>query len=77
MQKLLLVQNPESYIIHNTGSKSAVIVMEKATLSWTKPLQTPDTEDRDDLVSEPGPSDVLPTLRNISFTLNKVNMVFT
>ncbi|KAL7405542.1 hypothetical protein ABVT39_002847 [Epinephelus coioides] len=45
--------------------------MEKATLSWTKPIHPPDTEDRDDLVSKNRPCDVMATLRNISFTLNK------
>ncbi|TMS01648.1 Multidrug resistance-associated protein 5, partial [Larimichthys crocea] len=45
--------------------------MEKATLSWNKPVQHPDTEDRPDSVSNCRHTEVTPTLKNISFTLNK------
>ncbi|XP_049450093.1 ATP-binding cassette sub-family C member 12-like [Epinephelus fuscoguttatus] len=71
LKRLLLTENPDSYVVRNIYDKSAVVVMEKATLSWTKPVHPPDTEDRDDLVSKNRPCDVMATLRNISFTLNK------
>ncbi|XP_074481275.1 ATP-binding cassette sub-family C member 12-like [Sebastes fasciatus] len=75
LKRLLLTENPESYIIQNTDSKSEVIMMQKATLSWTKPLNPHDTEDRDGLVSEARPTEVMATLRNISFTLHKASLL--
>ncbi|XP_027143125.1 multidrug resistance-associated protein 9-like [Larimichthys crocea] len=74
LKKLLLIKNPESYISRKTDCRSAV-VMEKATLSWNKPVQHPDTEDRPDSVSNCRHTEVTPTLKNISFTLNKVSSV--
>ncbi|XP_041646070.1 ATP-binding cassette sub-family C member 12-like [Cheilinus undulatus] len=71
LKKLLLIQNPEQYVLQKTDDRSAAVIMEKATLSWTKPLPPAASEDRDDLVSKTRHTDVLPTLRNISFTLTK------
>ncbi|XP_028437864.1 multidrug resistance-associated protein 9 isoform X2 [Perca flavescens] len=71
LKRLLLTQNTEPYINHSTSSPSAVVVMENATLSWTKPLHHPDTEDRDNLVSEARAAEGMPVLRNVSFTLHK------
>ncbi|XP_065808672.1 ATP-binding cassette sub-family C member 12-like [Labrus bergylta] len=71
LKKLLLIENPEPYILKKTENRSAAIIMEKATLSWTTPLHPADTEDRDDLVSKTRHTEVLPALRNVSFTLQK------
>uniref|UniRef100_A0A3P8RLK8 ATP-binding cassette, sub-family C (CFTR/MRP), member 12 n=1 Tax=Amphiprion percula TaxID=161767 RepID=A0A3P8RLK8_AMPPE len=60
LKKLLLIQNPELYLMQKKDSDSA-IVMTNATLSWTKP-GSQETES-------------LPTLRNISFTLPKGNLL--
>ncbi|XP_070761382.1 ATP-binding cassette sub-family C member 12-like [Enoplosus armatus] len=70
LKGLLLIENSESYIIQKTNCRSAAVIMAQATLSWAKP-RPPDTEDRDDLVSKTRHSEVMPTLRNISFTLHK------
>ncbi|XP_034747580.1 multidrug resistance-associated protein 9-like [Etheostoma cragini] len=71
LKRLLLTENTEPYIIHNTGSPSAVVVMENATLSWTKPTPHLVTEDRDNLVSQDRAAEGTPVLRNVSFTLHK------
>uniref|UniRef100_A0A3Q1DGG2 ATP-binding cassette, sub-family C (CFTR/MRP), member 12 n=1 Tax=Amphiprion ocellaris TaxID=80972 RepID=A0A3Q1DGG2_AMPOC len=60
LKKLLLIQNPELYLMQKKDSDSA-IVMKNATLSWTIP-GSQETES-------------LPTLRNISFTLPKGNLL--
>ncbi|XP_059214757.1 ATP-binding cassette sub-family C member 12-like [Centropristis striata] len=70
LKTLLLTENPESYIIQNSDMKSATVVMEKATLSWNRPLHQ-ETEDGDDLVSKTRASEGTPVLRDISFTLHK------
>ncbi|XP_071346067.1 ATP-binding cassette sub-family C member 12-like isoform X2 [Trachinotus anak] len=70
LKRLLLIENPKSYIMQKTDHGSAAVIMDKATLSWTKPLHPPNTEDRDDLVNNTRHT-VMPRLRNISFTLNK------
>ncbi|XP_040898346.1 ATP-binding cassette sub-family C member 12-like isoform X1 [Toxotes jaculatrix] len=71
LKRLLLIENPESYVVQKTDSRSAAVIMDKATLSWTKPLSTCTAEDRDDLVNKTSLTEVTPTLRNVSFTLNK------
>ncbi|XP_070687186.1 ATP-binding cassette sub-family C member 12-like [Pempheris klunzingeri] len=71
LQRLLLIENPESYVIQNTDCRSAAVILKNASLSWTKPPHPPHTEDRDGLVSKIRTSDLLPTLRDISFTLHK------
>ncbi|CAJ1049980.1 multidrug resistance-associated protein 9-like [Xyrichtys novacula] len=71
LEKFLLIENPEPYILRKTDNACAAVVMENATLSWTKPTHLAETEDRDDLVNKTSHSEVLPTLRNISFTLQK------
>ncbi|CAK6983103.1 ATP-binding cassette sub-family C member 12-like [Scomber scombrus] len=75
LKNLLLIQNPESYVVHMTESKSAAVVMDNATLSWTRPLRPPHTEDRGDPESKQGHPEAPPTLRNISFTLPKMYLL--
>ncbi|XP_056233491.1 ATP-binding cassette sub-family C member 12-like [Seriola aureovittata] len=71
LKRLLLIENPESYVIQKTDHRSEAIIMDKATLSWTKPLHPHNTEDRDDLDHKSRHTEVMPTLRSVSFTLNK------
>ncbi|XP_022605714.1 multidrug resistance-associated protein 9-like [Seriola dumerili] len=71
LKRLLLIENPESYVIQKTDHRSEAIIMDKATLSWTKPLHPHNTEDRDDLDNKSRHTEVMPTLRSVSFTLNK------
>uniref|UniRef100_A0A3B5AC39 ATP-binding cassette sub-family C member 5 n=1 Tax=Stegastes partitus TaxID=144197 RepID=A0A3B5AC39_9TELE len=68
LRKILLIQNPELYLMQKKDSNSA-IVMKSATLSWTKP------EQKEDGLPENGKTETLPTLRNISFTLPKGNLL--
>uniref|UniRef100_A0A8C4GY09 ATP-binding cassette, sub-family C (CFTR/MRP), member 12 n=1 Tax=Dicentrarchus labrax TaxID=13489 RepID=A0A8C4GY09_DICLA len=42
LRKILLIQNPEPYLMLREDSGSA-IVMKNATLSWTKPYSSPDS----------------------------------
>ncbi|KAK9543036.1 hypothetical protein VZT92_000849 [Zoarces viviparus] len=84
LRKILLIQNPESYLIQRKDSHSAV-VMKNATLSWNKPANQPDSlpiisvnGEKGHKVEETcqnGKSETLPTLRNISFTLPKGNLL--
>uniref|UniRef100_A0A8C4GXV0 ATP-binding cassette, sub-family C (CFTR/MRP), member 12 n=1 Tax=Dicentrarchus labrax TaxID=13489 RepID=A0A8C4GXV0_DICLA len=76
-QKILLIQNPEPYLMLREDSGSA-IVMKNATLSWTKPYSSPDSPPgsangvighKVDEMSQNGKTETLPALRNISFTL--------
>ncbi|XP_037553547.1 multidrug resistance-associated protein 9 [Nematolebias whitei] len=83
LRKLLLVQNPEPYLTQK-DSHSA-IVMKNATLSWSKPDQQPEPPACPDNqlkghgmtngMSKTGDTDNLPTLRNVSFTLPKGNLL--
>ncbi|KAL6112798.1 abcc12 [Pungitius sinensis] len=72
-QRIILIQNPEPYLIRRSGTDSAV-VMENATLCWNKPVNLPDSPTVTDNGEMPqdGRTDTLPTLRNISFTLPKL-----
>uniref|UniRef100_A0AAQ5Y6Q9 ATP-binding cassette, sub-family C (CFTR/MRP), member 12 n=1 Tax=Amphiprion ocellaris TaxID=80972 RepID=A0AAQ5Y6Q9_AMPOC len=83
LQKILLIQNPELYLMRKKDSDSA-IVMKNATLSWTKPGSQPDPphssangvrEQTVDVKCENGETESLPTLRNISFTLPKGHLL--
>ncbi|XP_013873444.1 multidrug resistance-associated protein 9 isoform X2 [Austrofundulus limnaeus] len=84
LRKLLLVQNPEPYLIQKKSSRWA-IVMKKATLSWSLPDMQPDTVTGPDGpgkehemangTTKKGDADNLVTLRNISFTLPKGNLL--
>uniref|UniRef100_A0A8C2ZRV4 ATP-binding cassette sub-family C member 5 n=1 Tax=Cyclopterus lumpus TaxID=8103 RepID=A0A8C2ZRV4_CYCLU len=69
LRKILLIQNPEPYLIQRKDRDSA-IVMKNATLSWTKSTMQPDSP----LISN-GRTETLPTLRNICFTLPKGNLL--
>uniref|UniRef100_A0AAQ5ZWD7 ATP-binding cassette, sub-family C (CFTR/MRP), member 12 n=1 Tax=Amphiprion ocellaris TaxID=80972 RepID=A0AAQ5ZWD7_AMPOC len=83
LKKLLLIQNPELYLMQKKDSDSA-IVMKNATLSWTIPGSQPDpppssangvTEQKMNGKSDNRETESLPTLRNISFTLPKGNLL--
>uniref|UniRef100_A0A3P8RJB7 ATP binding cassette subfamily C member 12 n=1 Tax=Amphiprion percula TaxID=161767 RepID=A0A3P8RJB7_AMPPE len=83
LQKILLIQNPELYLMRKKDSDSA-IVMKNATLFWTKPGSQPDPphssangvrEQTVDVKCENGETESLPTLRNISFTLPKGHLL--
>lgn len=79
-QKILLIQNPDPYLVQKHNRDSA-IVMKNATLSWTKPdrqLDSPPSTAngvnayKADEMPQYENTETLPTLRNISFTLPKV-----
>uniref|UniRef100_A0A8C7N1G9 ATP-binding cassette sub-family C member 5 n=1 Tax=Oncorhynchus kisutch TaxID=8019 RepID=A0A8C7N1G9_ONCKI len=61
LKKLLMTQNPDSYLVQRHGSSSA-LVMEKATFTWARPEGQTTTTAK-------------PTLRNISFNLPKGNLL--
>ncbi|XP_062382172.1 ATP-binding cassette sub-family C member 12-like isoform X1 [Sardina pilchardus] len=65
LKELLLQQNPESYLTRRKGL-GAALVMENASFSWT----SPETTHKNTHTSENKP-----TLRNISFTLSKGNLL--
>lgn len=78
----MVIQNPEPYLKQSKDSDSA-IVMENATLYWTKPASQADPdqspahgsgENRVEMVLKAETTATLPTLRNISFTLPKVSL---
>uniref|UniRef100_A0A3Q1HQ97 Uncharacterized protein n=1 Tax=Anabas testudineus TaxID=64144 RepID=A0A3Q1HQ97_ANATE len=77
------LRNPDPYLIQSKDSDSA-IVMKNATFCWSKPDSqsdpTPSTESdvnghKVDRTSHHEPSETLPTLNNISFTLPKGNLL--
>lgn len=75
-QKVMLIQNPEPYLMQRGDSDSA-IVMKNATLSWTTTHSSPSSANgvnahKVDKICESEKSEALPALRNISFTLHKV-----
>nr|XP_046258123.1 ATP-binding cassette sub-family C member 12 [Scatophagus argus]XP_046258212.1 ATP-binding cassette sub-family C member 12 [Scatophagus argus]XP_046258305.1 ATP-binding cassette sub-family C member 12 [Scatophagus argus] len=75
LKRILLIQNPERYLMQRQDSDSA-IVMKNATFSWTKPASMPDTPPdsaNGHVVNEM--TTTLPTLKNISFTLPKGNLL--
>uniref|UniRef100_A0A8C7JVE8 ATP-binding cassette sub-family C member 5 n=1 Tax=Oncorhynchus kisutch TaxID=8019 RepID=A0A8C7JVE8_ONCKI len=68
LKKLLMTQNPDSYLVQRHGSSSA-LVMEKATFTWARPEGQTTT-------TAPGTTtEAKPTLRNISFNLPKGNLL--
>ncbi|XP_075955733.1 ATP-binding cassette sub-family C member 12-like [Anarhichas minor] len=71
LRKILLIQNPEPYLIQREDSDSAV-VMKNATLSWNKRANQPDSLP---IISVNGETETLSTLKNISFTLPKGNLL--
>ncbi|XP_023809459.1 multidrug resistance-associated protein 9 isoform X1 [Oryzias latipes] len=71
LRKILLIQNPEPYLMQKRNSDSAV-VMKNATLSWTKPDSQAEGAEQ---TSKEERMDASPTLRNISFTLPKGNLL--
>uniref|UniRef100_A0A672ZZ09 ATP-binding cassette sub-family C member 5 n=1 Tax=Sphaeramia orbicularis TaxID=375764 RepID=A0A672ZZ09_9TELE len=83
LKKILMIQNPEPYLIQRKDTDSA-IVMRNATFSWTKPNNEPEpqlrtsngvVEHKVDVESQESKTETLPTLRNISFTLPKGNLL--
>ncbi|XP_044000528.1 ATP-binding cassette sub-family C member 12 isoform X1 [Gambusia affinis] len=77
LRKILLVQNPEPYLEQRKDNHTAV-EMRNATLSWTKAARGPDLpngQGKNHKQDETEPSESLPTLRNISFTLPKGNLL--
>ncbi|KAJ3592968.1 hypothetical protein NHX12_005306 [Muraenolepis orangiensis] len=79
IKKLALLKNPEPYLIQERDSDSA-IVMENATLYWTKPASQQDSHGKDNglprnEINQYEKKDVLPDLRNISFTLPKGHLL--
>ncbi|XP_074516862.1 ATP-binding cassette sub-family C member 12-like isoform X2 [Sebastes fasciatus] len=84
LKKILLIQNPETYLIQTKDSDFA-IVMTNASLSWIKPERLPDSPPSSangdtkghkvEEMSQNGKTETLATLRNISFTLPKGNLL--
>uniref|UniRef100_A0A6Q2ZLR8 ATP-binding cassette sub-family C member 5 n=1 Tax=Esox lucius TaxID=8010 RepID=A0A6Q2ZLR8_ESOLU len=84
LKKLLLAENPESYLVQRQGSPSA-LVMEGATFTWARPeKQTAHTApDKGAKVKThaqngthtPGQTNSKPTLTDISFSLPKGNLL--
>ncbi|XP_041931073.1 ATP-binding cassette sub-family C member 12-like isoform X1 [Alosa sapidissima] len=63
LKKLLLLQNPESYLTQKKGP-GAALMMENASFSWKSPDSSPENTNND-----------THTLRNINFTLPKGNLL--
>nr|XP_046204790.1 ATP-binding cassette sub-family C member 12-like [Oncorhynchus gorbuscha] len=89
LKKLLMTQNPDSYLVQRHGSSSA-LVMEKATFTWAGPEGQTTTTAPGTTASlkggkvepqgqngthTPGKTEAKPTLRNISFNLPKGNLL--
>uniref|UniRef100_A0A8D0D9C1 ATP binding cassette subfamily C member 12 n=1 Tax=Sander lucioperca TaxID=283035 RepID=A0A8D0D9C1_SANLU len=79
LRKILMIQNPESYLIQRKDSDSA-IVMKNATFSWSQPESPPSSANgvkghKAEELSQNGKTETLSTLRNISFTLPKGNLL--
>ncbi|XP_027870979.1 multidrug resistance-associated protein 9 isoform X1 [Xiphophorus couchianus] len=77
LRKILLVQNPEPYLEQRKGNHTAV-EMRNATLSWTKAASGPDLPNgqmKNHKQDETDLSESLATLKNISFTLPKGNLL--
>ncbi|XP_056135383.1 ATP-binding cassette sub-family C member 12 [Lampris incognitus] len=72
MKKIMVIQSPDPYLLHQSDSNSA-IVMDNATLFWTKPASMANglSGDNVDLVPPHERLEDQPTLKNISFTLPK------
>ncbi|KAJ7994532.1 hypothetical protein DPEC_G00250450 [Dallia pectoralis] len=80
LKKLLMTENPESYLVQKHGSPSA-LDMQKATFTWARPeKQTPDKRGKVQTHAQNGTlnggrTETKPTLSNISFTLLKGNLL--
>ncbi|KAM9409966.1 LOW QUALITY PROTEIN: ATP-binding cassette sub-family C member 12 [Pholidichthys leucotaenia] len=83
LRKILQIQNPDPYLIRAKDSGVA-IEMRNATLSWTQPQNHPDpqhstangmNEQNLDRTFEDKSTEAIPTLRNITFTLPKGNLL--
>ncbi|XP_071345317.1 ATP-binding cassette sub-family C member 12 [Trachinotus anak] len=83
LRRIMMIQNPEPYLMQRKDSGSA-IVMTNATFSWTKTESRPDTVSstdngvkghKVDEVTQEEKTETVPTLRNISFTLPKGNLL--
>uniref|UniRef100_A0A669D7J0 ATP binding cassette subfamily C member 12 n=1 Tax=Oreochromis niloticus TaxID=8128 RepID=A0A669D7J0_ORENI len=77
LKKILLIQNPEPYLMKKVDSDSA-IVMKNATFSWTRPeSQSGPPPSTANGVSEhkTAETESSPALKNISFTLPKMHLL--
>ncbi|MED6264245.1 hypothetical protein CHARACLAT_012821 [Characodon lateralis] len=80
LRKIMLVQNPEPYLEQKKDNHTAVKVI-NATLSWTRAVSDPDlptsqnSQVKEHKEEENVQSESPPTLRNISFTLPKGNLL--
>ncbi|XP_067351135.1 ATP-binding cassette sub-family C member 12 [Channa argus] len=85
LRKILLIQNPDPYLMHKKDSDSA-IVMEDATFSWSKSDREPDLAPKTGSMvngqkedkahqNEKKKTTFVPTLKNISFRLPKGNLL--
>uniref|UniRef100_I3J4R6 ATP-binding cassette sub-family C member 5 n=1 Tax=Oreochromis niloticus TaxID=8128 RepID=I3J4R6_ORENI len=72
LRTILLIQSPEPYLRKNQDAGSAIVV-ENATLSWSE-LHS-ETEQMMNETSLNSTTETLPTLRHISFTLPKGNLL--
>uniref|UniRef100_A0A8C5HF65 Multidrug resistance-associated protein 9-like n=1 Tax=Gouania willdenowi TaxID=441366 RepID=A0A8C5HF65_GOUWI len=78
LKKIFMIQNPETYLTQRKDSSFAV-VMSNGTFSWTKNnsksnsiTNSTSEEKNPPMDSEAVTAEILPTLRNVSFTLPKV-----
>ncbi|KAK2853475.1 hypothetical protein Q5P01_006136 [Channa striata] len=83
LRKIMLIQNPEPYLMHRKDSSSA-IVLKNATLSWSRSDKGPDAAlntasrvngHKVDEASQNEKTENVATLKNISFTLPKGNLL--
>ncbi|KAK7899188.1 hypothetical protein WMY93_020041 [Mugilogobius chulae] len=73
LQKILCLKNAEPYLIQGEDP-DLVVVMKNATLSWVRPdKETESMADKE--ISTFSQLEVKPTLKNISFTLLKGNLL--
>uniref|UniRef100_A0A8C5HE38 ATP-binding cassette sub-family C member 5 n=1 Tax=Gouania willdenowi TaxID=441366 RepID=A0A8C5HE38_GOUWI len=77
LKKIFMIQNPETYLTQRKDSSFAV-VMSNGTFSWTKNnsksnsiTNSTSEEKNPPMDSEAVTAEILPTLRNVSFTLPK------
>ncbi|CAN9506875.1 unnamed protein product [Ophioblennius macclurei] len=77
LKKILLIQNPEPYLIQRKDT-SIALMMDKATLSWARKDQKHSTRVEKDLQTKSSKEESeenSSTLKNISFTLPKGNLL--
>ncbi|XP_077569773.1 ATP-binding cassette sub-family C member 12-like [Stigmatopora nigra] len=73
LKKILLIQNPDPYLVQKKGGGDSAILMKNATFSWKKPNPR-NLDNGPEIGTEPSQGDdsnFVATLRNISLTLPK------